>query len=913
MDILGRSRRILSHPVTAWVFLAGSLLLTALAWYISNRSVQLRLQDRFTLRTDEIAVAIRDRIASYESVLRGGAGLLTSTSQIDRARWRTYVDSLRLKDSFPGIRGVGFSQVLTRAELLEHTASVRKEGFPTYQVWPQGDRDSYSSIIFLEPFDWRNQRAFGYDMMTEPIRRRAMDLARDSGEPTTSGAVTLVQETDEAVQKGFLIYVPVYRSGSDTTTVLGRTGAIRGFVYAPFRMGDLMQGILGQSVDREPDIDFHVFDGDAVDEAALMYDSGRLAHSELDQDLKRDVHITMPGQHPWTIRFMARRTFSSDGGSTQPLLVAIGGIVIDLLLFAGMADLANRRKRDRAMRQKLQVELELKTADLRRSEERLLVVLHGVGDGVWDWHVPSKTVAYSDGWKAMLGFRPEEIGTSLDEWSKRAHPDDLGSAMAAVEAHLAGKTPAYHNEHRMRHRDGRWIWILDRGIVIERDAAGAPLRVVGTHSDITERKLHENEQLLGLGRLETMVGERTAHLEQANRDLARRDRDLRIFASVIEQSPMGIVLANAEGVVTYANGAAMQMLPGCHEAIQRSDLFIAMLQAAQDGPAIEQAARSTLTGSQQWSQQVEIIIPGASPRWLDLLVVPIAGTDGQRIGFASLIRDVSRIKQLEIEHQMRSIDLIQSAKMAALGTLTAGIGHEIGNPANFISINAPLLEGFWREAIPVLDAHAAAHPDFRIGKQPWPDARDLVPDLFEGISAGVTRIRRLIGDLRTFSLPDTGAQQALDVNQAVEAAISLTRHALERATRSLIVSLGPDLPLVNGSIQRLEQALVNIILNACQALSSAEQGITIATRRSDGRIRIVITDEGIGIPDGDLPRLGEPFHTTKRERGGTGLGLPIVRRIVADHGGELVIESRLGHGTAVTIILPVPAPSGSQP
>jgi polar amino acid transport system substrate-binding protein len=139
----------------------------------------------------------------------------------------------------------------------------------------------------------------------------------------------------------------------------------------------------------------------------------------------------------------------------------------------------------------------------------------------------------------------------------------------------------------------------------------------------------------------------------------------------------------------------------------------------------------------------------------------------------------------------------------------------------------------------------------------------------------------------------------------VSAALSLTRHAIDRATTRAEVSLQPGLPLVRGSFQRLEQVMVNLILNACQALPSADRGIAVRTRRDDmGRVLIEIADEGVGIDEADLSRLGEPFHTTRRERGGTGLGLSIVCRIVADHGGDIAFSSRLGHGTTVTIALP---------
>jgi diguanylate cyclase (GGDEF)-like protein/PAS domain S-box-containing protein len=135
--------------------------------------------------------------------------------------------------------------------------------------------------------------------------------------------------------------------------------------------------------------------------------------------------------------------------------------------------------------------LDKREAALTDSEFRWKFAVEGAGDGLWDWNVPHNTVFFSNRWKEMLGFNPDEVGTGLDEWSKRVHPDDLAGVMTDVQAHLDGMTPIYHNEHRVCCKDGSWKWISDRGLVVSRDAQGKPLRVIGTHTDINER--HEAE------------------------------------------------------------------------------------------------------------------------------------------------------------------------------------------------------------------------------------------------------------------------------------------------------------------------------------------------------------------------------------------------------------------------------------
>ena len=144
-------------------------------------------------------------------------------------------------------------------------------------------------------------------------------------------------------------------------------------------------------------------------------------------------------------------------------------------------------------------------ADLLQSEFRWQFAVEGAGDGLWDWDVPTSTVFFSTRWKEMLGYTEDEIGNSLDEWSTRIHTDDKAQTMAAVQAHLDGATPYYSNEHRVCCKDGSWKWIFDRGLAVQRDAAGKALRVIGTHSDITERKQAADRLLASEKRSQTIV------------------------------------------------------------------------------------------------------------------------------------------------------------------------------------------------------------------------------------------------------------------------------------------------------------------------------------------------------------------------------------------------------------------------
>ncbi|MDQ2697082.1 MAG: CHASE domain-containing protein, partial [Pseudomonadota bacterium] len=195
----------------AWLVLAAAAAITVAAWHLARMDIERRNAEHFQVRTGSIRDAIDQHLRAYQQILRGGAGLFDAIQQVTREDWRAYVQRLQLEANYPGIQGLGFSLWIAPEALDEHIRRIRAEGFPDYSPWPEGERRDYTAILYLEPFDWRNRRAFGYDMFSEPVRRAAMEKARDSGAVAVSGKVTLVQETEEDVQAGFLMYLAVYR------------------------------------------------------------------------------------------------------------------------------------------------------------------------------------------------------------------------------------------------------------------------------------------------------------------------------------------------------------------------------------------------------------------------------------------------------------------------------------------------------------------------------------------------------------------------------------------------------------------------------------------------------------------------------------------------------------------------------
>ena len=504
----------MSRQVAPWLAFVVGLVCTLLASLEVKQAIEHDAKEGFAFTSDQITLKIRERLDTCALILKGGAGFFAASNTVDRREWQAYVEKLRAQDSIPGVQGVGFSQLIPAQQLAAHVAKVRAEGFPDYTVRPAGERPLYTSIIYLEPFRDRNLRAFGYDMFSEPVRRAAMEQARDSGAPALSGKVELVQETGKEVQAGTLMYVPVYRSGAPIDTVEQRRTALIGWSYSPYRMKDLLEGILSHWDEHKTrQVHLHIYAGAEAKADSLLYDSRPDRSRKVDPLFYQQRSIDFNGQH-WLLAFHAGKDMAPVSYASAWATLA-GGILLSSLLSGLMFALARTQVRAMEIADNLTEELRHSGDLLRESELRWRFALEGAGDGVWDWDVLQSKVFFSLRWKEMIGYSDAEIGDGLDEWSKRIHPEDMARVMADVTVHLDGKTPVYTNEHRVLCKDGSWKWILDRGLVIERDASGKALRMVGTHTDITKRKQIEFELEQHRHHLEELVNSRTTDLVEA--------------------------------------------------------------------------------------------------------------------------------------------------------------------------------------------------------------------------------------------------------------------------------------------------------------------------------------------------------------------------------------------------------------
>jgi signal transduction histidine kinase/CHASE1-domain containing sensor protein len=338
-----------------YLILLSGFCFTLLVYHYVSSSTHEQDEFRFQRTVQEIQDQIRLRIETSSTLLRAGTGLFAASEVVDGGEFARFVQRIELEKNYPGIQGIGFSQTFRREDLDKVVAAMEREGVAGFSVWPEApQRDEYTAILYLQPPTDLNKVAIGYDMFADDVRRRAMEIARDTGNPTASGRVTLVQERNVShKQAGFLIYVPVYRKNVPLDTETQRREALIGYVYSPFRVDDFLAPI---TVEKN-DISFQVYDGAEIEPANLM--------SALTTDTPKEPLFSINQPLPvagrtWTLAYATKPSFENSSSRSLPKYTIIIGALLTILFFAlTRAEIRARTRAERA------------TAEVQQSETRI--------------------------------------------------------------------------------------------------------------------------------------------------------------------------------------------------------------------------------------------------------------------------------------------------------------------------------------------------------------------------------------------------------------------------------------------------------------------------------------------------------------------------------------------------------------
>jgi PAS domain S-box-containing protein len=275
--------------------------------------------------------------------------------------------------------------------------------------------------------------------------------------------------------------------------------------------------------------------------------------------------------------------------------------------------------------------------------------------------------------------------------------------------------------------------------------------------------------------------------------------------------------------------------------------------------------------------------------------------------FLMTARDITEKKKIEAQAKMQQEQLLQTDKMVSLGTLVSGVAHEINNPISSVMLNIQVFDKLWRAVQPILDRHYELNGHLDVGTMEYPQLRERMPRLLLYSQEGVERVKRIVGDLKDFSgQKPSDHRETVNLNQVVEKAIGLISSLIKKATSNFHVVYAENLPNIQGNSQRLGQVIINLVVNACQALTDNSQSLCVTTGyiEESEEIFLEVRDSGAGMSAEVLARIKDPFFTTKRDSSGTGLGLSISDTIIRNHGGWLDFSSEPQKGTTATILLP---------
>lgn len=511
-------------------------------------------------------------------------------------------------------------------------------------------------------------------------------------------------------------------------------------------------------------------------------------------------------------------------------------ITIEISLYA--AEIDNQRKRAEEA--------------LRESEGRMKLALEGTDVGIWDWDVVNGDITLDDNWIRILGYEPGEINFNFDWWDKSVHPKSKPVFKKALSDYLKGREKYCELEYQMRTKSGSWKRIWARGNCVAYDNQGNPLRFIGTHRDITERKQSEEERI----RLSTAV----------------------------EQAAEAIIISDRPGIIQYINPAFEQLSGFSREEIVGQNFRI--LKSDKHNESFYREMWDVISSGQVWAGNITNRMKDGTLREFETRISPISDSSGEIINFVSVNRDVT--KEVALRTQLR-----QAQRLQSIGTLAGGIAHDFNNILfPIVGFVEMMLEDTPENSPykgPLNEVLAAAMRAGDLVKQILTFSRqtdkEFKPLKMQLILKEVLKLTRSslpsTIKIKQYIEKDCGYITA-DPTQIHQLAMNLITnafHAMEERGGELEVTLKE----VELGIDDLENQAMNPGPYAC----------------------LTVADTGIGMERSVLDRIFEPYFTTKEKDKGTGLGLAVVHGIVKSHKGDIKVYSELEKGTAVHVYIPV--------
>ena len=496
---------------------------------------------------------------------------------------------------------------------------------------------------------------------------------------------------------------------------------------------------------------------------------------------------------------------------------------------------------------------------LEESEYLWKQAIDGIGDGLYDWNLQTNDMYYSPSWETMLGYNENEILKTYGNWEKLLHPDYLQIIKETVHAYLSGNIPAYEVEYPLLTKQGDYLWILSRGTIVSRDELGKPLRMIGTHVDISLRKSIELK--------------------------LREEQNMLVLSQSIANLGNWSTLAST-GVISWS--AQMYVIYGINKADFGHNLSaLVALTHPEDRHLLTDWIEQLTQPSPAFSLLVRIVRPDGQLRFIKTYATIEYTADQQVLRRVGCTQDVTESILLEQQDHLHLDQLAHVTRLGLMGEMATGIAHEITQPLT-VAVN-------YANALKVIAN--TEKPDLeKITK-----IAGLVA--LNGLKAG-----KIIHRMKSFCQSQEIMRLSLDINSLITDSVLLCNSDLKKHNIKLHLELAEALPMLFVDSIKIEQVLINLIRNGSEALAAIDNShpktITVNSLRLDKhKLQIQVRDNGPGIELEVQKKLFTPFFTTKTE--GMGMGLSICRSLIVAHQGELSFDSQPGLGTCFYITLPI--------
>ncbi|AHM58879.1 multi-sensor signal transduction histidine kinase [Flammeovirgaceae bacterium 311] len=854
--------------ITAFILLG----VTVFIFLDTYNKVKERNELLFELRADNVSAAVEKRMNDYIQVLKSAQALFVVSDTVTLEEWAEFVKVLNVEENYPGVLGIGYAVVIAPDQVAALEERVQSAGFPEYKLWPDSARSNYTSILYLEPFNARNRRAFGFDMFTEPIRRKAMRRAMDSGKPALTGMVKLVQETDVAIQKGFLLYLPLYQQEQPVQTSRQRRSALKGFIFAPFRVKDLIRAIFSN---RFTDLDVEIYDGPIIQDELLLFDSNSLNDGKSDLFRIRPIHVAT---QTWQMQIRAMPGFGYE--TNFPWFILAGGLIVSSLVFLIMSSLIN----------------------IRRSNNLRQLITDNATASLFIVNRDDYCTFVNPAAEELTGFSADEIiQQRLHELIHHSHPD--GSPFPAAECPivraLQKKTSFYNHESNIIHKSGKFIQVsINAQPIIENGKLVSHLLEVRdiSHEKRSENALREKNQ--NLQTLNKIGKNLSAELE-----LKKLLQVVTDSCTELTAAQFGAFFYNArrddeQALMLYSLSGADAKDFENFPIPRATHIF----EPTFKGEGVIRSA--DITKDDRYGKNAPYHgLPENHLPVKSYLAVPVISRGGEVLGGLFFGHSAVDVFTKSAEEIVKGV-AAQAAIAIDNSRLFETISHKneeltkINNDLdNFVytashDLKAPVLniEGLIYALISSLEKNKPERIREII------DKIQLSIQKFKETIHALTQVaktnKHIDDESINFRMKDLLDDILFSINDMVEDS---------GATIDLDISCNE----VNFSKANMSSILINLFTNAIKYSSpDRTPRISFVCRQEDNNLILRIEDNGLGISESYLDKIFTMFKRYHTHVEGTGIGLYLVKRIVENYGGTVSVESELDRGTTFTIVLP---------